>query len=83
MMVVAALYKLARIDGKFTKEHKTLERSRCVVSEDYVNTINDNFLSTGKLYIVDEKATNTYWGKNEEPKKGKKDNKSNEETKTE
>jgi hypothetical protein len=81
MMVVAALYKLARIDGKFTKEHKTLERSRCVVSEDYVNTINDNYLSTGKLYIVDEKATNTYWGKNEEPKK--KGNKTSEETKTE
>jgi seryl-tRNA synthetase len=56
-IVVADLYQLQRMNGKFTVQHKTLAHPRQKVAESYVNEINENSEENGRLYIIDEKAT--------------------------
>ena len=57
-IVVADLYQLQRMNGKFTVQHKTLVHPKQKVAESYVNEINENSEENGRLYIIDEKATN-------------------------
>lgn len=56
-IVVADLYQLQRMNGKFTTEHKTLMHPKQVLLESYVNEINSNSQENGRLYIIDEEAT--------------------------
>lgn len=56
-IVVADLYQLQRMNGKFTVQHKTLVHPRQKVAESYVNEINENSEENGRLYIIDEQAT--------------------------
>lgn len=60
-IVVADLYQLARIDNAFSKEMKKLIRPKAKVQESYVDAINQNWQDTGKIYIVDNKATEEYY----------------------
>lgn len=60
-MVVCKFYKLARIDGvNFTKDHKDLLRDKAVITKDWMAKINENWKSNGKLYILDQAATDKY-----------------------
>ena len=62
-MIQATLYQLARVGGVFSKEHKTIERPDCSITEDYYNLINDNWQTTGKLYEKNEPKKNKSKGK--------------------
>lgn len=60
-MVVCKFYKLARIDGvNFTKDHKEILRSRAVITKRFMEQVNVNWKSNGKLYILDQQATDQY-----------------------
>ena len=59
-MVVAKMYQLARLNGKYSKEHKELRRSRVVITRDYAEGINNDYKNNGKLYEIDEEATIEY-----------------------
>jgi hypothetical protein len=65
-IVVADLYQLAMIDGKTSKEHKKLIRKGVKVQEDWVNSTNDNWQDTSKVYEIDKKATEEYYAKSAE-----------------
>lgn len=56
-IVVADLYQLQRMNGKFTVQHKTLVHPKQKVAESYVEEINANSEENGRLYIIDEQAT--------------------------
>jgi hypothetical protein len=56
-IVVADLYQLQRMNGKFTTEHKTLMHPKQKVAESYVKEINENSAENGRLYIIDKVAT--------------------------
>lgn len=56
-IVVADLYQLQRMNGKFTTDHKTLVHPKQKVAESYIDEINANSQENGRLYIIDEKAT--------------------------
>lgn len=56
-MLVCEYYQLVKIDGVYDKEFKKLRRKRMIVSESDVELNNKNLLVSGRLYIVDEKAT--------------------------
>jgi hypothetical protein len=56
-IVVADLYRLGKDGDKFSKDFKTKVRSKAKVGEDYVNTCNANWITSGLLYVIDEKAT--------------------------
>lgn len=56
-IVVADLYQLQRVAGKFTKEHKSLYHAKAKVSESFVEKFNAEWQDSGKLYIIDEEAT--------------------------
>lgn len=56
-IVVADLYQLQRMNGKFTVQHKTLVHPKQKVTESYVNEINENSEENGRFYIIDEEAT--------------------------
>jgi hypothetical protein len=60
-MKVCKLYQLARLNNEFTLAHKQLLRDRVVVSDDYIETINQNYKDSGRYYEVDEKATIDYY----------------------
>ena len=63
LIVVANLYKLARLDGnKFAKEHKTLVRENAKVHIDWVNQVNNNWQDTGRWYEVNQELTDKYYG---------------------
>ena len=55
-LVVATLYQLARISGKYDKQHKTKVRTSIVTRQE-TEVMTENYLTTGKIYIVDEDAT--------------------------
>lgn len=59
-MLVCKLFKIAKIDGQFDKEHKKLLRSRAVITQGYYDQINSNWETAGKLYVIDKKATSEY-----------------------
>jgi hypothetical protein len=56
-IVVATLYRLGKDGDKFSKDFKTKMRSKAKVNEDYVNTVNANWKTSGQLYVIDEAAT--------------------------
>lgn len=56
-IVVADLYQLQRMNGKFTTEHKTLVHPKQKVAESYVDEINANSQENGRLYIIDKVGT--------------------------
>ena len=57
MIVVASLYRLLMLDGKYSPEHMKLKRTNCKVTKDYVDFINSTSMDNGKVYVIDEKAT--------------------------
>ena len=60
MIVVANLYGLAQVEGKFSLEHKILERRTAKIQDRTVKTANDNYLVSGIYYEVLEKETNKW-----------------------
>lgn len=59
-MLVCKLYKLARFEGnQFDQDYKRgkLLRKKALVTEEYYEQINENWKNTGKMYVVDKKAT--------------------------
>jgi hypothetical protein len=75
-MVVASLYQLAKMNGKFVKENKQVLREKVVLAKEYVDRINATSDESGKLYVVDAKATEKYYDDAE--KKGSKTEKDKE-----
>lgn len=66
-MVVCKFYRLARIDGtEFSKDHKKLLRTKALITKDWMEQVNSNWKTNGKLYILDQAATDKY---HEESKK--------------
>jgi|WetSurMetagenome_2_1015567.scaffolds.fasta_scaffold65635_2 hypothetical protein len=59
-IIVADLYQLAILDGKFSKEHTKLLRKGAKVEESYFKQVNSNSEDSGKLYILDKEATKEY-----------------------
>jgi len=60
-MVVCKLYKLGRFDGDmFTQEQKVIIRTRAVVTKNYMEEINETWKTNGKLYVLDQDATDKY-----------------------
>ena len=66
--VVADLYQLGRMDGKFDKNMKKLKREDVLISADRLEEVNNNTSDNGKLYVVDQKATDAYYARCEEKK---------------
>jgi len=56
-LVVATLYQLGRANGKFTKEQKTVLRENVKVDEEHVLDVNFEHETSGRFYVIDEKAT--------------------------
>lgn len=56
-LVVANCYQLGRSNGKFDKNQKTLIREAAKVDEEYILDINFEAETSGRLWIIDEKAT--------------------------
>ena len=65
MIVVATLYQLSQTAGKFDLKQKTLLRKHVKVNDEYAKHITENFEVTGKIYEIDEKATQE-WSENKE-----------------
>lgn len=66
-MVVADLYKLGRIDGnQFDKDIKKLERKSCKITKQWMEQTNSNWIDTGRIYVVNDKATEEYLEKSKE-----------------
>lgn len=57
MIVVANKYRLVRIDGKFTKDGKILVKENVKLTQDWVDRISDNWITSGQVYVVDEAKT--------------------------
>ena len=58
--VVADLFQLGKVDGKFDKELRKLYHSKQKVSRHYVEDYNVNAETSGKMYIIDKEATKQY-----------------------
>lgn len=56
-IVVADLFQLQRVNGKFSKEHKILSHPSQKVTKNYVDEINENSHESGKFYVIDKEAT--------------------------
>jgi hypothetical protein len=59
-IVVAALYKLGQENGKYTEKFKELQRKEVVITRKYAELNNGNTLSTGLLYVIDEKESEAF-----------------------
>lgn len=62
-IVIANLYQLMRDDKTFSPDHKKLQQEKQPVEAQHVCQINDQWWQNGKLYIVDEEATEE-WSEN-------------------
>jgi hypothetical protein len=56
-LVVADRYRLSRVNGKFSLEHKILDRKGMKVLSSYVEDMNDFSLENGWNFIIDKAAT--------------------------
>ena len=56
-LVVADLYQLRRDNGKFTKDGKTILRKDVKIDVQMMERYNEDSEESGKLYVVDQKAT--------------------------
>lgn len=56
-IVVADLFQLQRVNGKFSTEHKILSHPSQKVTKNYVDEINENSHESGKFYIINVEAT--------------------------
>jgi hypothetical protein len=56
-IVVADLYQMQRVNGKFSHEHKTLSHPNQKVLLSYVEEVNANSVDSGKCYIINKEAT--------------------------
>lgn len=56
-IVVADLFQLQRVNGKFSTEHKILSHPSQKVTNNYVDEINDNSHESGKFYVINVEAT--------------------------
>lgn len=56
-IVVADLFQLQRVNGKFSTEHKILSHPSQKVTKNYVDEINDNSHESGKFYVINVEAT--------------------------
>jgi hypothetical protein len=56
-IVVADLYQMQRVNGKFSHEHKTLSHPNQKVMLSYVEEVNANSVDSGKCYVINHEAT--------------------------
>jgi hypothetical protein len=56
-IVVADLYQMQRVNGKFSHEHKILAHPNQKVMLSYVEEVNANSVDSGKCYIINKEAT--------------------------
>ena len=56
-LVVATLFQLGRANGKFTTEQKTVLRENVKVDEEHVLDVNFEHETSGRFFVIDEKAT--------------------------
>jgi hypothetical protein len=56
-IVVADLYQMQRVNGKFSHEHKILAHPNQKVLLSYVEEVNANSVDSGKCYIINKEAT--------------------------
>ncbi len=59
-MVHANFYQLMSIEGKFTKENPKQIRKNVILERSYVERVNASSATSGKMYVIDEKATDEY-----------------------
>lgn len=64
-IVVCKVYRLATTNKKFVLEHKTLIRSRSVVTRDYFEKMAKNWKDNGLYYEEDKEATAKYYADSE------------------
>ena len=65
-MVVATLFKLYRVDGRFTKSDMKAVKKDKVVPMATIEKYNSQWKSCGKFYEVNEKKTEEYFTKSDE-----------------
>lgn len=70
-IVVVNVYQCASLSGKYQKEGKKLLRSNAKMIKTSVDEANQNWQSSGRLYEIDEKATEQ-WRKDFEAQQEKK-----------
>jgi hypothetical protein len=56
-IVVADLYQMQRVNGKFSHEHKILAHPNQKVMLSYVEEVNANSIDSGKCYVINHEAT--------------------------
>lgn len=57
-IVVAKLVRLGKDGDNFSKDLiAKVERTNAKVDDDYIKEVNANYKTTGRLYVVDEEAT--------------------------
>lgn len=56
-IVVADLFQLQRVNGKFSTEHKILSHPSQKITKNYVDEINENSHESGKFYVINVEAT--------------------------
>jgi hypothetical protein len=56
-IVVADLYQMQRVNGKFSHEHKILAHPNQKVMLSYVEEVNANSVDSGKCYVINHEAT--------------------------
>jgi hypothetical protein len=56
-IVVADLYQMQRVNGKFSHEHKILAHPNQKVLLSYIEEVNANSVDSGKCYIINKEAT--------------------------
>lgn len=59
-LAVCKFYKLGRMEGKFSTEHKTVISERAVVNRDYMEMMNSQIMSTGRMYVEDKEESITF-----------------------
>lgn len=75
MIIVADLYQLnQRNNDKYIVDGtKTLERPNMKVEQSYVDTVNGNSVTNGKIFVVKDAETKEWRSENEADKEAKKD----------
>lgn len=57
ILAVADLFQLAKMNGKFSQEHKTIVQEKISINRSYMEEINESWEQCGKFYVEDEKAS--------------------------
>lgn len=71
--VIADFYQLMRENKNFSPDHKKLEQEKQPVEVSHLVQINSNWAQNGKLYVIDEDATEEWFEKLEDHREGLKE----------